>query len=69
MQQDDSLAAFQAALLELLDEQLSTDEILRRLKTDAAFRPFQAYIASFEPRMVEVAAELVKKWSVRRGER
>lgn len=67
MQEDDSLAAFQAALLELLDERLATDEMLRRLKTDAAFQPFQEYIASFQPRMVEVAAELVKKWSVRRG--
>jgi hypothetical protein len=66
MQEDDSLAAFQSALLELLDEQLETGEILRRLNTDVAFRPYRSYVASFEPRMVEVAAELVKKWSVRR---
>jgi len=46
MQDDDSLAVFQTTLLELLDEQPTTDEILRRLKTDVAFRPFQAYVAA-----------------------
>jgi hypothetical protein len=60
--QDERLSAFQAALLELLSQPLSPDELIARLRTDAAFAPFADYIETFEPRMVEVAAALVKKW-------
>lgn len=60
-----NLAAFQAALLHLLAEDLPPEEFRRRLKSDAAFEPYQDYIATFEPRMIEVAAELVKKWGRR----
>ena len=59
------LADFQAALLELLDGPLTADEILARLRTDEVFAPYRDYIDTFEPRMVEVAAELTKKWGRR----
>ena len=65
MEQDRTLDEFQAALLELLDQPLAPDEILARLKTDEAFVPSREYVETFEPRMVEVAAELVKKWGRR----
>lgn len=56
------LAEFQAALLKLLDQPLSAKEMLERLKSDAAFAPFQPYIAQFDLRSIEVAAEITKKW-------
>ena len=65
MKENEPLAEFQAALLELLDEPLSADEIISRLQNDAVFAPYRRYIDTFEPRMVEVAAELIKKWGRR----
>ena len=67
MQETDTtdLAAYQAALLELLAQPLSPDELMHRLRTDKAFEAHRAYIESFEPRMVEVSALLVKKWGRR----
>lgn len=59
------LAAFQAALLELLAQPLPPEEMMRRLHTDAVFAAHQDYIATFEPRMVEISAILVKKWGQR----
>ncbi len=59
---DAELAAFQSALLELLAEPLSPAEIERRLRSDAAFEPHRAYIESFDLKMIEAAALLVKKW-------
>ena len=56
------LAEFQTALLDLLHQPLATEEILVRLRDDPRFAPYADYIATFEPRMVEVAAELTKKW-------
>ena len=56
------LARFQAALLDLLALPISPEEIARRLREDEAFAPFREYSASFEPRFLEVAASLVKKW-------
>ena len=59
---DADLADFQSALLELLAQPLSPAEIERRLRTDAAFAPYRDYVESFDLRMIEVAAALVKKW-------
>lgn len=63
--QDAHLAAFQAALLELLAQPLSPAEMMERLQHDATFAPFADYVSTFEPRMLEVAAALVKKWGRR----
>jgi hypothetical protein len=62
MHTDDALAAFQAALVELLAQDLPVEEVQRRLRHDPAFERFRDYVDSFEPRMIEVAAGLVKKW-------
>ena len=59
------LADFQNALLSLLDSDLSAREMLQRLHTAPEFQAYQAYISSFELPMLEVAAELVKKWGHR----
>lgn len=65
---DAELAAFQSALLELLAQPLTPAEIARRLQTDPAFTAHRDYIGSFDPRMIEVAALLVKKWGRRSDE-
>lgn len=64
MKQDEQqlLADYQDALLDLLGQELLADEILHRLKTDSRFEHFREYIDSFELPMVEVGAILVKKW-------
>lgn len=62
MHTDEALAAFQAALVDLLGQDLPIEEIQRRLRHDPAFERFRDYVAGFEPRMIEVAAGLVKKW-------
>jgi hypothetical protein len=59
------LAAFQAALLDLLAQDLPAEEMERRLREDAAFVEFRADVEGYEPRMLVVAAELMKKWGKR----
>lgn len=59
------LAEFQAVMLELLDDNLAPQEIVARLQADPRLADYHDYIATFEPRMVEVAAELIKKWGRR----
>lgn len=67
IERDEHLGKFQAELLDLLANQSSLDEIRSRLTSDEAFQEYQEYVSTFEPRMVEVAASLVKKWSVRKS--
>ena len=62
------LAAFQTALLSLLDEGLPAEETLRRLRADDAFAPFAEYVSRFDARMVAVAVALMAKWGRRRSE-
>ena len=61
----DDLARFQAALLDLLSQDLPADAMRQRLRDDPAFAEFREYVVGFEPRMLAVAAELVKKWGKR----
>jgi hypothetical protein len=56
------LAEFQSALVQLLAQDLPVSAMQQRLAEDAAFAAFRAYVQLFEPRMLEVAALLVKKW-------
>jgi len=62
---DDLLAAFQDALLDLLDQGLPVEAVRERLREDPAFAAFRDYAAAIEPRMLEVAGELVRKWGRR----
>jgi uncharacterized protein len=57
----DAIEAFQVQLLEVLDRETEAEAIVERLAAPA----FRSYIETFEGRMVEVAAELVKKWGDR----
>jgi hypothetical protein len=65
MNAEEELANFQAALLELLDTQQDFNDMRSQLQQNPAFAPFQEYIDTFDERMLEVAAELVKKWGRR----
>lgn len=66
----DELAKFQSKLLAVLAEEIPINEMCERLKEDLAFKPYSNQIARWQPRMIEVAAQLVKKWGKRgrRGE-
>jgi hypothetical protein len=67
MSDDTNLARFQAALLDLLDQGHPPQEIVARLQRDPSLAEYAAYVATFEPRMVAVAIELVAKWGRREG--
>lgn len=62
------LERFQSEILELLAQDLTPAQIVARLQSDPAFAPFQNYIQTFEPRFLEVASALVKKWGQRDSE-
>ncbi len=62
--EDKNLDNFQSRLLELMLQPLSQEQRWRALKTDPLFIPYQNYIASFDPRMMEVAAQIIRKWTV-----
>jgi hypothetical protein len=64
---DPKLARFQATLLDLLSRGLPPAEIVDHLRGDPELAPYAHYVATFEPRMVEVAVELVAKWGRREG--
>lgn len=62
MPSSEELAEFQDALLVLLGQALPAELIRAKLREDPAFAAFRDYAAALEPRMLEVAVELVKKW-------
>lgn len=61
----ETLAAFQSALLELLGSELPPEALMHELQNNPTFLPYRDYVATFEPRMVEVAAQLTRKWGRR----
>lgn len=65
---DQLLAHVQAALLEILDSRLPPDEIGARLRSDPRLVDYADWIETFEPRMIETAALLVKKWGRREAQ-
>jgi hypothetical protein len=62
---DAQLDRLQAALLDALDRGLSPADVIQRLQSDPQLAEFAAYLRTFEPRMVEVAIQLVAKWGRR----
>lgn len=64
----EELAAFQAALLELLHSDLPPAHIVDQLRDDPAFDAYRDWVDTFEPRMVETAAALVKRWARRESD-
>lgn len=61
----EKLAQFQTALLDVLHECSTIEELRERLDKDSAFEPYRDYVRAFDPRMLLTAAELTKKWGMR----
>ncbi|MBD1909778.1 MULTISPECIES: hypothetical protein [unclassified Leptolyngbya] len=59
------LAHFQSTLLEILAASTDADGLLLQLQQEEFSQQWTDYIATFELPMVEVAAELVRKWGKR----
>ena len=59
------LSKFQSTLLETLSSQDEPDVIKATLQQEVLSPALQDYVQTFEPEMVEIAAELVKKWGKR----
>ena len=57
-----TIANYQSKLLELLDTKQTPDEIKEELLKDQDLKELHDYLSKIEPRMLEVASELVKKW-------
>ncbi len=66
MLNDEPLAAFQAALLELLDLKLPAVEVKARLLEHEAAQPYRDYVEGMEPRCIEIGQLLVEKWGLRK---
>jgi len=66
---DQELAEVQAALLEVLAAELPPEQIVAKLRSDPKLSPYADWVATFEPRMIETAALLVKKWGRREKDR
>lgn len=62
---DEQLAEVQAALLDILHADLPPEQIVERLRSEPKLSAYADWVASFEPRMIETAALLVKKWGRR----
>ncbi len=63
--QETEIATFQESLLETLSSQSSPVQILATLQELSAPDVMAEYTATFDPRMVQVAADLVKQWGRR----
>ena len=61
-----TLDRFQAVLLELLSKNKTAEEIRREFETHSELKEYRDYLEKAESPMLEVAAELVKKWGVQR---
>jgi hypothetical protein len=60
------LADYQEAMVEHLLVELPPDELRRRLLADPRVFPFRAYVESFDLRLLEVTALLMRGWAKRR---
>ena len=67
MPDDASLDCFQSVLLDLLAKGQPPERVLAQLRSNPRLAEYADYIATFEPRMVEVASALVAKWGRRDG--
>ncbi len=62
LEQDLTLALYQERLLAWLNSEMSSEHIIARLKDDSNLSIYREYISTFEPRMVDVAKQLVQRW-------
>ncbi len=65
--EDLELAAFQTLLLDHLERGTSPEALVAHLSEHPDAIAFADYIATFDPRCVEVASRIVRKWAVRTG--
>ena len=65
MRNDRDLAQLQEALLEILHATDDPQEALARLREDRRTARHADCIAQFDPRMVKLAGDLVRKWARR----
>lgn len=63
--QETDIATFQASLLEILSAQSSPPQILMTLQELSTPNAMAEYITTFDPRMIQLAADLVKQWGKR----
>ena len=63
MTDDPDLAAYQESLLALLHDETSPAAVKDALARHPELASFRAYVLALEPRSLEVAMELVRKWS------
>jgi hypothetical protein len=64
----DTLARYQAALLDILWRFETAEDIAAALAAEPACAPYRDYVRRMDPRMLETAAALTRKWG-RRGHR
>ncbi len=67
--QEIEIATFQASLLEILSSQTDPAQILTTLQESSKSNAMSEYIATFDPKMVQLAADLVKQWGRRYRDR
>jgi hypothetical protein len=65
MAPDDELARFQAVLLDVLASCDAPSDLPSQIAQRDDSKAFGEYVAAMEPRMLEVAAALMKKWGKR----
>lgn len=66
-EEEEALAAYQEALLNVMfAPELTADDIARRLADDARATPFRDYVATFDPRCIEVTSKLMRRWGERK---
>jgi hypothetical protein len=63
--EDEALARFQAALLELFAAESQPERVLARLRADPAFAEFRDYVTEFSPKLIAAALRLHEKWGIR----
>jgi hypothetical protein len=59
---ESDLADFQSALLNILSVHEQSHTIINAIDITPECHGLRSYIDTFEPRMLETGAELVKKW-------
>jgi len=61
---DSPLARYQSALLALLiRDDLDLDARIAKLRDDAEFAPYAAYVAGFDPAFVEQGVRVTQRWA------
>lgn len=67
MKELDRIAAFQEALFEIFDRDVPPQRALDELKADPRAACYLLQLNGWDPHMVSVAQQLLKKWGVRQS--